>query len=54
MRNPDDDSCVVVEVADAGPADWVEDARRYIAVRSALDRLESAALLSRDDEDARL
>jgi hypothetical protein len=25
VRNPDDDSCVVVEVADAGPADWVEE-----------------------------
>lgn len=32
-----------------GAADWVEDARRYIAVREALDRLESAALLSREE-----
>ncbi len=25
VRNPDNDACVVVEVADAGPADWVEE-----------------------------
>lgn len=29
--------------------DWVADARRYVAVRGALDRLESAALLSREE-----
>ena len=34
----------------AGAADdWVKDARRYIATRQALDRLESAALLSREE-----
>lgn len=29
--------------------DWVADARRYVATRQALDRLESAALLSREE-----
>ena len=29
--------------------DWVGDARRYVATRDALDRLESAALLSREE-----
>lgn len=34
----------------AGSAqDWIADARRYIATRQALDRLESAALLSREE-----
>ena len=30
-------------------SDWVADARRYVATRQALDRLESAALLSREE-----
>lgn len=33
----------------ASAEDWVADARRYVATRQALDRLESAALLSREE-----